>query len=202
MTTMNEAGAHRSRLQIWILIGVFFAPLAIAFALYYGLDGWRPAGSTNHGILIAPARPLPQVALTSPDGAAIPQQWWREKWNVLYVGDGACDTRCRDALVLARQSRLALNDDMSRVRRVFLVSGNCCDTEYLKTQHPDLLIARADSPAARGLLDVLASASGNAAGHLYIVDPLGNVMMHYPPESPQRGLLEDLKKLLKLSHIG
>jgi hypothetical protein len=37
---------------------------------------------------------------------------------------------------------------------------------------------------------------------LFIVDPLGNLMMSYDAEANPKGLLEDLKKLLKLSHIG
>ena len=41
---------------------------------------------------------------------------------MLYVGDGACDPECRKALYLTRQSRIALNKDMDRVQRVFLVT--------------------------------------------------------------------------------
>ena len=37
---------------------------------------------------------------------------------------------------------------------------------------------------------------------LYIVDPLGNLMMRFDARQNPKGLLSDLKKLLKLSHIG
>ncbi len=87
----------RSRAQIWILIGVFFAPLALAFLLYYGSEGWRPPGNTNRGELISPPRPLPGV------------EAWRGKWTLVYIGDGRCDGGCRAALTLRRQTRLALN---------------------------------------------------------------------------------------------
>src|SRR6185503_14017395 len=112
MTT--PTAAPRARKQIWILIALFFAPLALAFLLYYG-GGWRPPGSTNKGELISPPRPLP-------DGAA-----WHGKWTLVYVGDGRCDEQCRAALLLTRQTRLALNADMTRVQRIFLATGNCCD---------------------------------------------------------------------------
>jgi cytochrome oxidase Cu insertion factor (SCO1/SenC/PrrC family) len=36
----------------------------------------------------------------------------------------------------------------------------------------------------------------------YIIDPLGNLMMSYSRAAPPQGLLEDLRKLLKLSRIG
>jgi hypothetical protein len=37
---------------------------------------------------------------------------------------------------------------------------------------------------------------------LFIVDPLGNLMMRYDVRQNPKGLLQDLKKLLSLSHIG
>src|SRR5690606_5082605 len=65
MTTLDSphAPAGRGRSQALLLIGFFLLPLAFAFILYYGLDGWRPAGSTNKGELIQPARPLPEFTL-------------------------------------------------------------------------------------------------------------------------------------------
>ena len=40
------------------------------------------------------------------------------------------------------------------------------------------------------------------AGRVYIVDPLGNLMMYYRPDADAGGLLKDLRKLLKFSRIG
>ena len=40
------------------------------------------------------------------------------------------------------------------------------------------------------------------AQRLYIIDPLGNLMMSYPPDINPRGIMKDLKKLLKFSRIG
>jgi len=185
MTT--PTAAPRARKQIWILIALFFAPLALAFLLYYG-GGWRPPGSTNKGELISPPRPLP-------DGAA-----WHGKWTLVYVGDGRCDEQCRAALLLTRQTRLALNADMTRVHRVFLVTGNCCDRTYLAAEHPDLGVEQVDNAAGAALLAVFPDVT---SGSIYIVDPLGNLMMrHAPSVGLSKDLLEDLRKLLKLSHIG
>jgi hypothetical protein len=185
---MNTPDGRRSPAQIWILVAVFFAPLALAFLLYYGSGGWRPAGSTNRGELISPARPLPNASA------------WHGKWTLVYVGDGRCDDRCRAALLLTRQTRLALNADMSRVQRVFLATGNCCDRTYLEAEHPDLTIAPADNDTGAALLAAFPDA---ASGSIYIVDPLGNLMMrHAPSVGLSKDLLEDLRKLLKLSHIG
>ena len=54
-----EARALRLRnlRTIGALAALFLLPLAASFWLYYGI-GWHPAGSTVHGELIEPARPL------------------------------------------------------------------------------------------------------------------------------------------------
>ena len=184
----DMADRPRSRAQIWILVALFFAPLALAFLLYYGSGGWRPPGSTNRGELISPARPLPDVSA------------WHGKWALVYIGDGRCDGRCRAALLLTRQTRLALNTDITRVQRIFLATGNCCDRAYLEAEHPDLTITPLDNEAGAALLAAFPDA---ASGSIYIVDPLGNLMMrHAPTAALSKDLLEDLRKLLKLSHIG
>ena len=197
---MNTPFGRRSRAQVWILLAVFFVPLALAFLLYYGSGGWRPSGSTNHGELISPPRPLPSVTLPTPGGAPLAPETWHGKWTLLYVGDGRCDGRCRAALVLMRQTRLALNADMTRVQRIFLATGNCCDRAYLDAEHPDLAIALADNDAGAQLLAAFPDTADN---FIYVIDPLGNLMMRHVPEPPPaKGLLEDLRRLLKLSHIG
>ena len=200
---MSAPEKPRSRAQIWILVALFFAPLALAFLLYYGGAGWRPPGSTNKGELISPPRPLPSVALPTPGGAPMAAETWHGKWTLLYVGDGRCDGRCRAALVLMRQTRLALNKDMTRVQRIFLATGNCCDRAYLDAEHPGLTLALADNDAGATLLAAFPDAGPATDGSIYVVDPLGNLMMRHQPEPPPaEGLLEDLRKLLKLSHIG
>ena len=37
---------------------------------------------------------------------------------------------------------------------------------------------------------------------IFIVDPRGNLMMRYDANADPKGLREDLKQLLELSHIG
>jgi hypothetical protein len=65
------------------------------------------------------------------------------------------------------------------------------------------MTARAETGGA--LLQIFARNEGEPvqqAGRIYIVDPLGNLMMSYEPQAGARDLLADMKKLLKLSHSG
>ena len=205
MTSTDPAAVRRGRRQLLGLAALFFVPLAIAFWMYYGPAGWRPSGDASKGDLIEPARPLPEIALPTMDGKATTPTVLRGKWTMLYVGDGLCDDRCRKALYLMRQSRIALNKDMDRVQRVFLVTGRCCDRGFLAQEHPDLVVARVDNDAAAALLEPFPTYGGVPladAGRIFIVDPLGNLLMSYAPTAPDKALLTDMKKLLRLSHIG
>ena len=181
------------------LAALFLLPLVIAFFTYYG-TGWRPAGRVNHGVLITPARSLPQLTLPRVSLAAAHGTPFRGKWSLVYVGNGACDSACRQALYVMRQTRLALNNDMTRVQRVFLVSAECCARELLGRGQAGLEILDAAGPAGAALLREFPSPGREHS--LFVVDPLGNLMMSYDARRDPHGLLEDLKKLLKLSHIG
>ncbi len=196
---------RKKRLQLVGLIILFAGPLAVAAWLYYGDTGWRPGGSTSHGDLMGPAVPVPELELRTPNGAVFDTGTLRGKWTLVYLGDGSCPESCRIALYNLRQIRLALGKDMGRVQRLFVYRGACCDDEFFPTEHPDLLLATADGETRQRLLAVFPEFEGvapDAAGRSYLVDPLGNLMMSYPADIDPKGMLKDLKRLLRLSHIG
>ncbi len=176
----------RSRRMLLLLVALFMLPLAVAFIAYY--SGWRPEGNTNHGELLHPIRQLPAIG-----------QSLSGKWALAYVGDGACDSDCQTALVFARQTRLSLAAETNRVKWVLFATGNCCNREYLDAAHPGIVTidATADPAALLGVLP-----GQDLAHSLFVIDPLGNIVLRYDVRNSPRGLLEDMKKLLKLSHIG
>jgi cytochrome oxidase Cu insertion factor (SCO1/SenC/PrrC family) len=205
MTDTDALAVRRGRRRLLALAALFFVPLAVAFWMYYAPGGWRPSGDASKGDLIDPARPLPELAVPTMDGPPTGGEFLRGRWTMLYVGDGLCDERCRKALYLTRQTRIALNKDMDRVQRVFLVTDRCCDRAFLAQEHPDLVVARVDDAASARLLEPFPTYDGvsvAAAGRIYLVDPLGNLLMSYAPAAPEKALLTDVKKLLRLSHIG
>ena len=205
MTDTDALAVRRGRRRLLALAALFFVPLAVAFWMYYAPGGWRPSGDASKGDLIDPARPLPEFAVPTMDGPPTGGEFLRGRWTMLYVGDGLCDDRCRKALYLTRQTRIALNKDMDRVQRVFLVTDRCCDRAFLAQEHPDLVVARVDDAASARLLEPFPTYDGvsvAAAGRIYLVDPLGNLLMSYAPTAPDKALLTDVKKLLRLSHIG
>lgn len=197
MSEPPEAPRSQRR-TLLILAALFFLPLAAAFLLYYGMD-WRPAGGTNHGELLQPVKQMPPGADSLFKGATEDSK----NWVLVYVGDGKCNEDCRQALVFARQTRLSLNKEMTRVNRAFLSIGNCCDLAYIDKEHPGLKVRDVSEPEVyEQLMEVLPQ--DDLSHSLFVVDPLGNIVMRYDvrDEKNRKGALEDLKKLLKLSHIG
>jgi hypothetical protein len=186
---VSGAGSARARnlRTVGALAALYLLPLALAFYVYYA-SGWRPPGHLNRGTLITPPRPLP--AGIFPGGT----------WTLVYVGDGACDADCSRALLVMRQARVALNRDMARIGRVYLATGACCASELTTASDPGLMVLDATAPAAAPLVAQFPAAARRRS--VFVVDPLGNLMMSYDARSGPRGLLLDLQKLLRLSHIG
>jgi hypothetical protein len=184
---MSEAPKSQ-RITLILLAALFFVPLTAAFIAWK--TGWRPVDSSIHGELLEPIRQMPPAA-----------EKLLKKWAVVYVGDGGCDKDCEQALVFARQVWLSLNKEMDRVNRAFLVTGNCCDLEYIDKEHAGLKVYDVSEPEVYDqLMGVLPQE--DLRHWLFVVDPLGNIVMRYDVRQNPRGLFDDLKKLLKLSRIG
>ena len=178
------------RAKLLIVVALFFVPLAVAFWLYYG-SAWRPAGSTSHGQLLLPTRTVPQ------DIAQL-----QGKWTLVHIAEGRCEDSCQRALLVARQTRLSLNQDSTRVNRMLVAAADCCDQSQLNQQHQGLLQLDMATLADAGAALRAAFPADGHADALYILDPLGNVVMRFDINANPKDLLTDLKMLLKLSSIG
>jgi hypothetical protein len=190
-------GVNKGRRTLLLLAVVFLGPMAVAMALYYTGFAWRPQGSTAHGILYQPPRPLPDADLT-PIGAAPDRSRLHGKWTLIYVGPGPCDPACRTALVEMRQVRRALGRDLDRVQRLYLVTGGEADSQYLQAEHPGIAII-ADGPDGGNIGRIVGASQ---PGDIFLADPLGNLVMRYPAGTGMKGMHADLKRLLKLSTVG
>lgn len=193
---MAEAskGTRSGRLQLLLVVVVFGGPLLVAAWLYYGGTGWRPQGTTNHGVLLEPISNVREAA-TDPDAF---EQINEGHWLLLYADPGECDQRCREALYTIRQLRLMLGNDMTRVTRVFLHGPVPPDRVFLDEQHPGLITTT--DPGVAKLL--AARAPDGPGGGYFLIDPLGNLVMYFAPELDPGDVIEDVERLLRLSRIG
>lgn len=198
----NRDTTIRNLRTILALAALFVLPVAGSFWLYYGAS-WRPAGHVNRGELIEPARPLPDVPLpivSSATGRSTAANVFGKHWALVYVGSGACDRWCQYALYVMRQTWLALNTDAPRVERVFLATRDCCGAPALARAQAGLIVQDASVSSGGKLLAAFPGAERDEM--IFLVDPLGNLMMRYDLRHDPKGLLLDLRRLLQLSHIG
>ncbi len=123
---------------------------------------------------------------------------------LLYAGSAsACDARCHTALYDLRQVRLALGKDMGRVETVLLLDGapDAALRQWLADEHAVMTIGVADVGMQNQLLEAFGRADASS-DWIYLIDPLGNLLMRYPVTVEPRGVLKDLQRLLKWSRIG
>jgi hypothetical protein len=182
---------HKGRRTLVLLALVFLGPLAVAMAIWYSGFAWRPAATTEHGILLQPPPRLPDHEL-APAGRL------DGRWSMIYVGAAECDEHCRQALVTMRQVRRALGKDMDRVQRVFCATGGTPDPEFLQREHPGLLVVN-DAVTGHGMA---ATIGRYATGDIFLADPLRNLVLHYPAGTSMKDIHTDLQRLLKVSRIG
>ena len=197
---------RRSRLSLVMLIGVFAAPVLLAWAVFYLFPDWRPGETVNHGELVEPVRPLPRFELPVENGAPVDRDFLRGKWTFVYLANGACGEDCVRDLYKIRQVRLSQGKDMSRLQRLMLWSADSVNRQKRKelAEHfPGMVVAllgQRDRPLVERF-----SRDGSSAPTprcIYLVDPLGNLMMRYEPDADPRGMMKDLHRLLKYSGLG
>jgi hypothetical protein len=193
--TPNPAPApsrpQRNRLILWLVLGLCAAPVVASFVAYYWL---RPSGHVNYGELLTP-QPMPAAALSTLDGKPFRWSDLDREWVLVIADSAACDQRCREKLIYTRQVRLAQGKESERVERVWLLTDGGTPEAALVADHPGLHVVRADGSEALRILP----AKTSPAAHVYVVDPLGNLMMRFPENADPRRMLKDLSRLLRHS---
>jgi cytochrome oxidase Cu insertion factor (SCO1/SenC/PrrC family) len=180
-----------------ILAIIFVLPFTVAATLH--LLNLKPSGH-SYGNLIQPPQALQFPVLHDVQGKEFTAQQWLKIWSVVVVDSTGCAQPCKAKVHLLKQVHTSLNKDAHRLQRVLLVPTGLKDEVLaaLQKQYPDLLIiGGADADAAKFVENF------NVAGaSMYLVDPLGNLMMSYPEKMDPKGIFSDLKRLLKNSWAG
>ena len=192
--------ARRTGLGRWKMLAVLLvcaAPVLASYVTYYLV---RPEARRNFGELIAPQRPLPDLAAINLAGQGVNLQALRGQWLLLSVAGGACDEVCSRYLYLQRQLRESLGKERERLDWVWLIPDDAAVPDQLRPALQGATVLRV--PAA-GLSRWLEPAGGHPlAAHLYVVDPMGNWMMRFAPDldlSAAARAKRDLERLLRAS---
>jgi cytochrome oxidase Cu insertion factor (SCO1/SenC/PrrC family) len=176
-------------------IGVLaLLPVVGSYLLYWF---WAPEDHTNYGTLIE-VRALPEAPLTLVGGTPFDFQQLRGRWLLVVIDSGSCAPDCEKKLWMIRQVRQAQGEELRRVERVWLIDDS---------QTPDARLGH--DYAGTWMVDVrnqpfleAFQPQGARRDHIYLVDPLGQVMMRFPRNPDPKSMIGDLRRLLKYSRIG
>lgn len=191
---MSNDAPPRSRKMLWLVAAVCVAPFIASFTAYYF---YQPEGRVNYGELMD-AKPLPRAPLTLTDGGAFTLQQLEGKWLFVVVDDAACDAYCEKKLWQIRQIRKTQGKYPERIERVWLVTGQGQPAQRLRAEFDGTWMVRAGGSPVLGALPF----AGAQTDHIYLVDPLGNLVLRYPRDADPSRIRKDIERLLKVSRIG
>lgn len=203
---MNAKDAvFKNRITIILIILIFVAPLAASWLLLNYTDIAKKRGTTNHGELVIPPRPLPNIKLIDPLSETN-KGYLHGKWSMLYIAGNSCDQICIDNLYRMRQIRLATGKHYQRVQRVLLLEqANAGALAQIFRDYSGQLLMSTGNINMDKFMDNFRFEQSEipAEKHrIYLIDPLGNLMMRYSPDTNPSGIIKDLNRLLRASHIG
>lgn len=173
------------RNKLFLIAVVCVAPIVAGWGAY--LSGWTPGTRGNYGELLPP-RPLASEAFAP----------LRGKWVLVTFDAAACDAHCEKKLYYMRQVRKAQGKELERIERLWVLTDPGVPRAELVSALEGTRMAH---DVQAGLLPQFAH-EGEPSDHIYLVDPLGNLMMRYPRDPDPSRMIKDLQRLLKYSRIG
>lgn len=190
------------RVTLLVILGLFTLPLALAWMMNSGSIHYQSAATVNLGRLVSPVVPLDwsSVAPRTNDSATAGLNGF---WVILYAVPPICNEECLAAVTQLRQVHRAAGKDQNRIKIALLVEPSISQSlvdELLAIDPRFNLVESLSRTVSRTL------AQADAADHpqggqsaVYLVDPVGNIMMTYNGESSPNRLSKDLKRLLTWS---
>jgi hypothetical protein len=195
--TARPAGSTAGRRKLMLLLAVFAAPVVASYLFYFAFP---PAGRVNYGDLIDPQRPVPTLELATLGGERFPVDSLKGQWVLLHVDHGACDTACVEKLFTVRQLRTMTGKDRTRIERAWLITDDAAVDPRLLAAYDGTLMLRGGRDDFARWLPVPDGA--RVEDFLYLVDPLGNLMMRFPRDGDPGKVHKDIARLLKASRVG
>ncbi|MCK2148470.1 hypothetical protein MYE70_05265 [Marinobacter alexandrii] len=193
---------RRGRRTAILLFAIGFGPMVFATIMFY--TGWlNPAGHTNNGTLIQPVVSVQTLNLETASGKPLADRFGPDEvepeW-LLLVAAGECASECEELLYLARQVNIALGKNANRVSRAAVLGSVPAELEARWQKEYSLMERLVPAPGATP--DWPEGIDPQSQPRILLVDPFGNLMMHYGSDNTGKELLKDLKHLLKISQIG
>ncbi len=182
-----------------MLAVVFVLPFTLAFTLH--LLDVRPGGK-SFGQLVTPPIALNIPTFFTADGKDFSAEQWSKIWNVVMINQHNCDDVCEEKIDKLDRVQRSLHKDKDRVQLILILEDSPDNTraQQLQNQFAGLVVLSVQEDAQRAFAQQFTKVASE--GSIYLVDPLNNLMMHYPSVVEPKALRSDVRKLLKNSWGG
>ena len=199
----------RSMWPLYAIVLMSLAPVLAAVVAYFmPQTGLRPDGQNNYGRILDPQRPMPSaqpLPLTTLEGAPFALESLLGQWVLVTADAAACPESCVRKLFILRNSHASQGKNVDRLERVWFITDEGQVPQQVLDAYVGTHMLRADPTALAAFLGNGGSgpeALDTLRQPMWIIDPLGNLMMEFPPDADPISVRDDIVKLLKRSRIG
>jgi cytochrome oxidase Cu insertion factor (SCO1/SenC/PrrC family) len=185
----------------WFVVAAFVTPVVLAYALYF--LGVTPPAFSNKGELLNPVIDVEALALTDAGNQAMSRDDITiHRWHMMVFTGASCDEACNKILYSMRQINIAVGKNAPRVRHMIVHLENPGDEfrALITDEYPDARRVYSNSQTIEAALQEVGA--NFRSNEIYIMDPLGNIMLRFNQDQSYKDLMHDLNKLLKVSQIG
>ena len=173
--------------EFWMLLAMFILPIAFGTLFFYANPNYFSESTVNYGELVRPVIATDDTDIEIEGSASL-----QGIWTIVYVSS-RCDDACEKAAADMKTIRTLMNADMRRIQRMIIIENNSPPTVNDET----LIKARITSEKLTKSLKKYTESA------IYLIDPIGNIMLYYEPQNIDiRLVIKDLKRLFKYSRIG
>ncbi|MDH5516323.1 MAG: SCO family protein [Gammaproteobacteria bacterium] len=187
--------------MLWLLIFTFVAPIGAAYWLF---TAGGTENTVNRGEFVRPGVQLLDMKLKSLDGTDATEKQLYGHWHLMYFMNANCDKQCEEKIYTIRQIKTSLHKESPRFVNLLIHFDENINAEFKKKIESHY----SNFDRYIGKKEVFNEALEYADNEMiekniiFIVDPIGNVILKYSNDKTAKDIISDIKRLLKASQIG
>ena len=182
---------------------IFLTPIiVITVSTVWYYSGYGPDEKVNYGRLLSNPIDVGTLDLEL-DYQNLNVDSMERKWMLVHFINDACLESCADLIYVARQVNVLLARQQTRVKRYIAAPIEVKPMlENFFTTYQDLNFIEVKDQSTTIQEFKKNGINPFAQPNMFVIDPIGNIILHYSGEVDGKKLLADLKKLLGASKIG